>query len=494
MRAFRALPTLLLSTVFACSPRPNEPRTAGATPESCEQQRQELIALLEHLPERAVAGAVHVELPKATLGGNVGTGAVLEVDARAAWLDGEPLVGESHAARAVRLEGSLAEALDEHAGHARAPQSSTEPGHRPTLYIAGAAGLDVQTLRTYLRAVPETVALRLLFDAPTLPVSSDTERGGRDLATRLLGERDPSKRREIARRGYETFAECSNVHEAVRAADSVAEDDRWPLLRTRLLEATRVCSCESLDSGSLKHLVAAEQRAGAMAFGSLPLSFLRDERCGASMPLRSLQKLLTQVEAFDAEFAGDWQHDALAFDRVVTDERLLGYFCDALPGETLAALQRARASVYWRTVAGMPCEAWQFEPLAPGTPMGTWRRRASSSSPPLSLHYWQGSEEIRVYGPQLQNSKPTDEKPWECNQNLKMTGVDASGITLEAGRWYFTESACNAANASEGLVPGCVGRLVAGNTSAPEAAPSEAKSLKQGEPTEGSDAPAGVDF
>src|SRR5688572_4581965 len=97
MRAPRALPTLLLSTAFACSTRPSEPRAAGVSPESCEQQRQELIALLEHLPERAVAGAVHVELPKAALGGNVGTGPVLEIDAAAAWLDGEPLVGDDHA-------------------------------------------------------------------------------------------------------------------------------------------------------------------------------------------------------------------------------------------------------------------------------------------------------------------------------------------------------------------------------------------------------------
>lgn len=476
MRVLRALLTLLLLMGPACSSRPSEPRAARATPESCEQQRQELIALVEHLPERAVAGAVHVELPKAALGGNVGTGPVLEVDAQTAWLDGESLAGESHAARAVRLEAALPAALDKHAGHAPASTSSEKPApRRPTLYVAGAASLDVRTLRTYLRAVPETVPVRLLFDAPPLPVASDTERGGHDLAARLLGERDPEKRRAIAREGYETFAECSNIHEAAEAADSVAEDDRWPQLRARLLEATRVCSCESMDSGSLKHLVAAEQRAGAMAFGSLPLSFLRDERCGASMPLRSLQKLLTQVEAFDAEFAGDWQHDALAFERVITDERLLVYFCDALPGETLAALQRARASVYWRTAAGTPCEAWQFEPLSAGTPMGTWRRRAPSSVPPLALHYWQGSEEIRVYGPQVESSKPTDEKPWECNQNLKMTGVDAGGITLEAGRWYFTEDACNAGNANESLVPGCVGRLVAGTPSAPEAAPSEIK-------------------
>lgn len=468
MRVFRTLPALLLSAL-ACSPRTSEPPAAGTPLESCEEQRRELSALLENLPDRAVAGPVHVKLPKAALGGNVGTGPVLEVDEGAAWLDGEPIPGESADARALRLKDLLSTVLVRHA--APAPKSSTattSAASPPTLYVAGAAGLDVRTLRLYLRAIPETLPLRLLFDAPPIPMASDTERGGHDLAARLLAERDPERRRAIAREGYETFAECSAIHEAAESAEDVAEGEHWSRLRVRLLEATRTCSCESMDSGNLKHLVAAEQRAGAMAFGSLPLSFLRDERCGASMPLRSLQKLLTQVEAFDAEFSGDWQHDALAFERVITDERLLNYFCDALPGETLAALQRSRALVYWK-VADAPCEAWQFQPLSPGTPMGTWKRRAPSAAPPLAFHYWQGSEEIRVYGPQTESSKPTDEKAWECNQNLKMTGVDAHGVTLEAGRWYFTETACNAGNVTDSVVPGCVGRLAAGGPTTPEA-------------------------
>jgi len=471
MRVLRALPTLLVATALSCSQRTREPRAASATPESCEAGQAELVALLEQLPERAVAGAVHVELPKAALGGNVGTGPVLEVAADAAWLDGEPIAGESSGARAGRFAELLPAVLAKHA----ATRASKTAASHPTLYVAGAQDLDVRTLRLFLRVVPDTTPLRLLFDAPSIPVDGDAEREGHDLAARLLAERDPVKRRALAQEGYEAFAECGAIHEAVASVATLADEARWPALRTRLLEATRTCSCESMDSGSLKHLVAAEQRAGAMAFGSLTLSFLKDERCGASMPLRSLQKLLAQVEAFDAEFAGDWQHDALAFERVITDERLLNYFCDALPGETLAALQRARAKVYWRVAAGMPCEAWQFEPLAPGTPMGTWKRRAPISAPPLALHYWQGSEEIRVYGPQTASSKPTDTATWECNQNLKMTGVDARGISLEAGRWYFNEQACNAGDATEALIPGCVGRLVAGTPAAPEAPSSDAK-------------------
>lgn len=472
MCVLRALPALLLSTALACSTRSSEPHTPETTPDSCEEQRQELLDLLEHLPDRAVAGAVHVELPKAALGGNVGVGPVLEVDARSAWLDGAPIAGEDSEARASRMGNLLPAVLEKHAAaQPPSPTSQQAAPRAPTLYVAAAADLDVRTLRLYLQVVPQAIALRLLFDAPPIPVASDTERGARDLAARMLGERDPEKRRALAREGYESFAQCSSIQEAWVAADSVGEDGRWPRLRASMLEAARTCSCESMDSGSLKHLVAAEQRAGAMAFGSLPLSFLRDERCGASMPLRSLQKLLTQVEAFDAEFAGDWRHDALAFERVITDERLLNYFCDALPGETLAALQRARASLYWRATAGAPCETWQFEPLSPGTPMGTWRRRAPSSAPPLALHYWQGSEEIRLYGPQIGGSKPTDQRAWECNQNLTMTGVDAQGITLEGGRWYFTESACNSGDPGESLPAGCVGRLVAGTSSPVETAP-----------------------
>lgn len=474
MRVLRALPPLLIATAIACSPRTSEPRAANATPESCEAGRDELIALLEQLPDRAVAGAVHVELPKAALGGNVGTGPVLEVAAEAAWLDGQPIAGESSGARAGRFAELLPAVL---AKHAEARASKTVGSH-PTLYVAGAQDLDVRTLRLFLRAVPDATPLRLLFDAPEIPIENDAERDGRELAARVLAERDPTKRRALAQEGYEAFAECGAIHEAAASVATLADEARWPALRSRLLEATRACSCEKMDSGSLKHLVAAEQRAGAMAFGSLTLAFLKDERCGASMPLRSLQKLLTQVEAFDAEFAGDWQHDALAFERVITDERLLNYFCDALPGETLAALQRARAKVYWRVAAGTPCEAWQFEPLAPGTPMGTWKRRTPSSAPPLALHYWQGSEEIRVYGPQTASSKPTDTSSWECNQNLKMTGVDARGISLEAGRWYFTEDACNASDAAEALVPGCVGRLVAGTPAAPETATADTKDAK----------------
>lgn len=453
-------PVILLLAVLGCSARSQTPQAGGERGADCETGRQELVSLLERLPDRAVTASVGVTLPEAALGGALGSGPVLEVDQDSARLDGKPLAGNTASERAGDL-AKLAPALGERLTEAE--PASTKPGTR-ALYVAAARDLDVHTLRQYLEVLPEMVELRLLFAAPALRVSSEAEHGGHELAARLLAERDPSARRALARQGYERFADCDEVHEAVDAADALGSEERWPALKTRLSQAFQQCSCESLDAGSLKHLVAAEQRAGAMAFGSLPLSFLRDRRCEASMPMRSMQKLLKQVEDFDAEFAGDWQNDAISFERVITDDRLLNFFCDALPGETLAAQQRAKKTMYWRVSAASECEGWRFKPLSTGAPMGTWQRAESHATTPLALHYWQGAEEIRLYGPQVGGSKPTDKGPWQCDQTLRMTGVDAKGITIEQGRWYFEEADCTRAPPSQGLLPGCVGRLVSGDT------------------------------
>lgn len=452
-------PAVGLLVALGCSARSRAPHAGGEAGTDCETGRQELVSLLKRLPDRAVASSVQVPLPEAALGGALGSGPVLEVDHAFAKLDGKALTGTTTGERAAslgRLVPTLTDQLSKTASNASTRGALT-------LYVAAAGDVDVRTLRQYLEVLPPTIELRLLFTAPSLAVSSDAEQDAHELAARLLAERDPSARRELARQGYRRFADCEGVHQAVDAADEAGSDERWPKLRSGLLQAVQQCSCDSLDAGSLKHLVAAEQRAGAMAFGSLPLSFLRDRRCEASMPLRSMQKLLKQVEDFDAEFAGDWQNDALSFERVITDERLLNYFCDALPGETLAALQRAKKTVYWRVSASAKCEGWRFKPLSPGTPMGTWQRSETTEKAPLALHYWQGAEEIRLYGPQVGDSKPTDKGPWQCDQNLRMTGVDAQGITLEQGRWYFEETDCSNAPPTLGLLPGCVGGLVAGD-------------------------------
>src|SRR5690606_14731597 len=124
-------------------------------------------------------------------------------------------------------------------------------------------------------------------------------------------------------------------------------------------------------------------------------------------------------------------------------------------------LQRARATVYWRVPADPSCQAWTFEPLSSGAPMGTWKRAGSE---PLALHYWQGAEQLRLFGPAETKSKPTDKRSWACDQNLDMVGIDDSSIALEQGRWYFSEAACERAAAEQAALPGCVGRLAAGTT------------------------------
>jgi hypothetical protein len=175
------------------------------------------------------------------------------------------------------------------------------------------------------------------------------------------------------------------------------------------------------------------------------------------MPLRSMRKLIKQVEQFDAEFAGSWQKDALAFGDVVTDARLLVYFCSALPGETLAQKERDRATLYLRAPGSTTCEAWKFEPLAPGAPMGTWRRATAPSRPAAAFHYWQAAEEIRVFGPvdAASPSKPTDQRDWACEQTHRLTGIDDHYIQLDSGRWYFDDAACRRGDADVPTAPPC---------------------------------------
>lgn len=442
---------LLAVVAGACRAGVSAPSQRAGTGESCETGRRELLSVLERLPDRALASSVGVELPRAALGGSLGPGPVLEISEQRVRLDGEAIPGGSVPERLKNLEPRLA-------------GLSTNGAEAPTLYVAASKETDVRTLRRYLALVPRAFRLRLIFGAPPLPADSEGEQSSHALAASLLAERDPTKRRELARTGYHQLAECSSIREAAASTDGLSDSARWPALRNALQSAVQACPCDSFDSAGLQQLVVAEQRAGSMAFGALPLTFLKDERCGASMPLRSLQKLLDQIEQFDAEFSGDWQRDALAFDRVITDERLLNYFCDALPGETLAALAKERATLYWRASQDAACQAWTFEPLSPGAPMGTWRRRATSDRvQELTLHYWQGAEEIRMYGPGHEQSKPTDEHSWPCEQTLRMVSVDESSISLESGRWFFSESACLKAPAAGALVPGCIGRLVAGD-------------------------------
>jgi hypothetical protein len=79
------------------------------------------------------------------------------------------------------------------------------------------------------------------------------------------------------------------------------------------------------------------------------------------------------------------------------------------------------------------------------------------------VHYWQGAEEIRVYGPlPNETSKPTDERNWSCDQEFHMRGVDAQSIQLDSGRWYFEPEACEKASNDQASFPGCVMALAGG--------------------------------
>jgi hypothetical protein len=437
--------------VMGCGKSPRAPVSVEDSGPACEARQRDLTSLLARLPERAMVSSLAVELPEARIGELPGGGPVLEIAEKEARFDGQPLGGADAAERAKALEARLdAKRTDGARGADDKPRTLT-------VYVAVQRQLDVQTVRTYLSRVPDGIGLRLLLRVPAPPAPgasapSEKRSATAELAERLLAERDPSVREELAREGYAQSARCSKVQAAVSGVRGVGPEQRWPRLRESLLAALPSCACGELDTEGLEQLLVAEQRAGTATLGALPLGFIRDERCGASMPLRSFAKLIQQMESFDEEFSGGWQQDALAFERVLTDDRLLNYFCNALPGETLAALERARATLYWKVAGADACEAWRFEPLAPGAPMGTFRRvAAASGGAGLAFHYWQAAEEIRLFGPldPRAPSKPTDRRDWACDNNQRLTGVDGHSLAFERGRWFFDAAACRAAGPGE---------------------------------------------
>jgi hypothetical protein len=456
--------TLLVACVFGLpfGCRPPAPGAVAIAPETraaCTERQRGFVEFVKRLPERSVSAAIRADLPESTLGAVPGNAPVVEISETQLVADGTRLASNGIAERARALAAWLA-------AHPPAAEKSI-------LYVAASRDTDVKTLRGHLAAIPEAIELRLLVGTVADAKARTGERGrAAEFAARLLEERNPAMRGEIAAEAYREFARCDAF---ARAVDSVAALDahaRWPALRGALIEAAPSCDCSELDSKSLEPVLVAEQRAGASTLGLLPLEFLRDPRCGASMPLRSIGKLVTQMENFDREFAGQFREDAVEFNDVLANERLLNYFCDALPGETLAAAQRERGTLYLRRDTDL-CEAWRFEPLSPGAPMGTWRRVGNAGEPPLAVHYWQAAEEIRLYGPLgAEATKPTDRRDWPCDQNLKMVGVSAGSIELEGGRWFFDARTCRDAPPEQRTrVPGCFSTLGA----AAESSPAEAK-------------------
>lgn len=447
----------VVSVVFACRAPERAPRVAGEPGPVCEQRKQAFVSFLARLPERSVGAPSRVELPESSLGAVPGTAPVLELTQSSASIEGHALAGGTAGERARAFAAWLAE-------HPL-PDGSA-------LYVAAARDIDVRTVREYVRGVPDALELRLLVGTVAAPKDpKGVAAGESDYAARVLSERDPEARRAIAEAGYAELSGCPELERAVRAVSGLEPRKRWPALRAALSEAAPRCACSELDTRGLEPLIAAEQRAGASSLGLIPAGFLRDERCGASMPLRSVGKLVQQMERFDREFAGEFREGAVEFNDVLANERLLNFFCGALPGETLAARARDRATVYFKRSAGV-CEGWRFAPLSPGAPMGTLTRVSGPDPSPLSVHYWQGAEELRLFGPAPEASKPTDARQWDCDQNAKLESVDARSVGFEAGRWYFDEAACQKAPASETLLPGCFSALGAPSPSPSTAPPS----------------------
>jgi len=460
--------------VFGLACRPGvEGHGAGVeSAEQCQANRTSLIELVESLPEKGLALRGRTDLPVASLGGVIGAGQVVDVAADLVLLDGKSIVGQNPTERLEELGKRLAEGAK--------PTREAQHGPRPLVYLAVEGSLDVRTLRGYLGVIPREYDVHLVFQAPA-PETSD-EKSGASVSERLLSEMDLPTRHELAREAYRKHARCAPVQGAI---DGVAAGDpveRWPALRSALLGALPQCDCKDLDSEPLRELLLAEQRAGAAAVGAVPVDFMRDERCGASFGMSPVQKVMQEIQAFDEEFAGRYGHESIDFAQVVTNERLLTYLCPALPGETLAALSRLRHTFYWKIRGVEACQGWQFEPLAPGSPMGTWRRQGGDAGPPLAIHYRQGAEEIRLFGPlQSTDSKPTDDRVWACEQDFSMRGIDASSIELEHGRWFFDRDTCQRAN-DEASFPGCIAALAGGPPEMPPAVPATFPAPGDGQP------------
>jgi hypothetical protein len=449
-RLMNLRPGLIVTVSLAllgCQTRPHSP----ADPRTCEQKRTQLVDVLNKLPSAGLAAAIDVGLPSSTLSGSFGKGTILEVSAAQVTLNGVTLAGDTLERRAVALE-----------------ERASDIDRNLPLYIAAEWQTDVATLHAYLMALPKELELKVLFTAPPIPASEsdepllDPSHHGHALAAKVLAERDAAKRLDLVTQGYEDYSSCPAVSQAAVSVEGALPRDRWPRLREAMVSAIPKCQCSDIDADGLRHLLVAEQRAGSVGLGSIPIAFLRDQRCTAAMPLASVQEVLDEIDEFDAEFAGDWKDDALVFDKVVTNERLLNYMCIALPDETLAWLQRKGSMIYWRPPTGA-CQAWRFEQLARGAPMGTWRRVAEGS-PSLAIHYRQGANEIRLFGPITSpQSNPTDPGPWGCNEDFRMIEGDGQSILLEGGpRWYFDEQSCNSAPATEGRMAGCIANLAVG--------------------------------
>lgn len=420
----------LLACTLSCSDR----NARYATGPSCEERQRQLVSVLESLPDQTLNSPVEVPLPTATLAGHFGKGPVFELGEDAAIFDGQRLPGQTQLERIEAL------------GRLPAPSSADSP-----VYVAASPTMDVRTLQAYLSALAPAYDVRLVFSRPSTPgllATEPTENGTESsYADQLLLERDPAVRRRIAAKGYQAYSECDAVDAAATAHQSEPEGTRWAGLKRAMIAAVPKCQCSDIDPDGLRSLLVAEQRAGNVALGSMTAGFLRDVRCRASMPLRTVQQVLGDVENFEAEFSGNWDESGVRFEEVVTNERLLNYLCTAMPGELFESISAEFATVYIRHTKAPRCQAYRLEPVARGAVFGTFRAaNPASGNPYPSFHYRLGGNDLRVYGPlSSDDSRPTDDGPWSCNKDIKLSGSDARFIEVEGGgRLYFDEPSCQA--------------------------------------------------
>lgn len=415
---------------------------------SCEERQRQLVTVLQALPDETLNTPLSVPLPSATLAGAFGKGPVLEVFEARALFDGREVPGNTLEERTSALRDLVPPAS--------APNAP--------LYVAATANVDMRTLQGYLAALPDGYDPRLAFVRPAAPPGAANAQSPDEAAEdtahseKLLVERDPTARRRIAASGYQEYSECEAVDAAVAAQSTASEATRWPALKRSMIEAVPRCACSDINPDGLRNLLVAEQRAGNVALGSMPAAFLKDVRCKASMPLRTVQQVLADVENFEVEFSGSWDETGVRFEEVVTNERLLNYLCSAMPGELFESVSAEFATVYLKTAKAPQCRAYRLEPVARGAVFGTLRAQDTTpAAPEASYHYRLGGNDLRVFGPLPSvESRATDEGPWACNEDLKLSDSDAASIAVEGGgRLYFTRAACEA-SAADALFPGCV--------------------------------------
>jgi hypothetical protein len=441
-----------LAAVLSCQDKAAAPPASVANVESCDVLVPRWIERLQAAPDVTTPKRSRADLPVASLAGVIGEGAWVEIRPDAVTLEGEALPGANEAERIRALEARLAS--ESGAAPEGAPESKPVP-----LYLSVAAMTDVRTLRQYVNAIPRTFDVQLVFQTP----SEDTAGGPAPELERLALETDPTARRQLARAAYARATRCGPMLDALSNVTDTAPAARWKSLRAALIDTLPECDCHDVDPRIMRDLLVAERSGGAVGLGSLPLDFIRDERCGASLGLSPLQNVVKDIQHFDEKYSNVQQGDELVFESVLTRDKLIAYVCQALPGETLAALQREGRTFFWRVPGVDQCQAWRFEPVEPGSPVGIWRQQPADGKAPVAVHYVQGAEEIRLSGPISPESPGSGEAhDWACTQDFHMRGVDQNSIELEEGRWYFDAEACQRAQPEAAEFPGCIAALASG--------------------------------